>query len=346
MEWLTPIGIALAGYSAVSAVLLFLAYALLIRLPNKSAYSVASSGALLLSLAVLQVLHLRYFLGGPAPLETLPYRLALYTVPPTFFLFGRWAILPQEPFRAARLLHLLPIPVLLALPASLAMPVLFTIGTAYSIWLANLLYGLRDTRRQFRVEFFLFGTMCVLAVFVLLLGFALPFVGAAAYYHLYSLFIAIAFAIVTAALIAHPDLLGEIADAARAKYGASTLKEVDVDAALRRLEALMATPRVYQDENLGLASLAEQLGLSTHQLSELVNSRLGMGFSRYVRERRVEAAKALLLKSPAQSVLSVGLETGFGSQSSFYSAFREVTGLSPGEFRRVNGRTPASRAPD
>ena len=95
----------------------------------------------------------------------------------------------------------------------------------------------------------------------------------------------------------------------------------------------MTTQKVYQNEDLSLASLAAELGLSGHQLSELVNARLGVGFSRYVRERRVEAAKKLLVSAPSQSILSVSLDTGFRSQSSFYAAFKEITGQSPGDFR-------------
>ena len=44
--------------------------------------------------------------------------------------------------------------------------------------------------------------------------------------------------------------------------------------------------------------MAELLGLSNHQLSELVNVKLGKGFSRYVREFRIDAAKAMLLDEP------------------------------------------------
>ena len=95
----------------------------------------------------------------------------------------------------------------------------------------------------------------------------------------------------------------------------------------------MSDGKAYQNEDLSLNSLAAEVGLTAHQLSELINSRLGMGFSRYVRERRVEAAKALLLAAPSQTILSVSLDTGFRSQSAFYAAFKEMTGQSPGDFR-------------
>ncbi len=101
----------------------------------------------------------------------------------------------------------------------------------------------------------------------------------------------------------------------------------------------MTESKLYQNENLSLSSLANALGVSSHQLSELVNSRLGTGFSRYIRERRVAAAKELLVTAPHQSILSISMDTGFKSQSSFYAAFKEVTGQSPGDYRKSKVET-------
>ncbi|HMS06278.1 MAG TPA: helix-turn-helix domain-containing protein, partial [Burkholderiaceae bacterium] len=95
--------------------------------------------------------------------------------------------------------------------------------------------------------------------------------------------------------------------------------------------------RLYADPDLGLASLAARLDLSAHQLSELVNARLGKSFARYLREQRVAAARQLLRAEPSASVLSVGLSVGFTSQSSFYDAFREIEGTTPGQFRKLRG---------
>lgn len=82
--------------------------------------------------------------------------------------------------------------------------------------------------------------------------------------------------------------------------------------------------------------LANKLGLSNHQLSELINTRLGKGFSRYIREYRIAAAESLLLSEPASSVLSVGMSVGFTSQSTFYDAFRGIMGMTPGRYRKLH----------
>jgi AraC-like DNA-binding protein len=37
---------------------------------------------------------------------------------------------------------------------------------------------------------------------------------------------------------------------------------------------------------------------------------------------------------PESSVLSIGLSVGFSTQSNFYTAFRDIVGLAPGQYRK------------
>ena len=181
---------------------------------------------------------------------------------------------------------------------------------------------------------FFFSLFAVLAVLILVLGLSIPYMDPAVFYISYANFIAIALLLVVGALIAFPDLLGEIADAAQLAYASSTLKGVDVAARLQRLDGLMAVEKIYQNENLNLALLAEALELTSHQLSELINTQYGVGFSRYIREQRVAEAQRLLREDTTSSILSISMMTGFRSQSNFYAAFREITGESPGSYRK------------
>ncbi len=98
----------------------------------------------------------------------------------------------------------------------------------------------------------------------------------------------------------------------------------------------MATEHLFEDGDLSLSGLADRLGLTSHQLSELINAHLGKSFSRYLREHRVSAAKTMLCTEPSASILSVGLSVGFTAQSNFYEAFREIEGMTPGQYRKIH----------
>lgn len=155
----------------------------------------------------------------------------------------------------------------------------------------------------------------------------------------YTVYLSVIPAAMSASYLFHmryPELLQAVGEEAaeQRRYQKSQLGNVDVAAVVSRLEQLMEEERLFADESLSLASLAEALSLSSHQLSELFNEQLKTGFSRYLRERRVAEARRLLTEEPDEAVLNIGLRCGFNSSSAFYAAFRDVVGMAPGRFRR------------
>jgi AraC-like DNA-binding protein len=230
----------------------------------------------------------------------------------------------------------LPVAVAPALPVAVALPLAFIVGAGYLLWLARSLFALRRERANFRLEMILLGTVFAIAVGVSVLGLLQAALPEKLFFSLYAIAIGLAFLLVQTTLNRRPQLPAEVSETARAVYANSTLVNVDCEAALAKMDALMAHERIYTDPDLSLGKLAERLGLTTHQLSELINSRLGKGFSRYLREHRIAAAKTMLCDEPTASVLSVGLCVGFNSQSSFYEAFREIEGMTPGRYREMH----------
>jgi AraC-like DNA-binding protein len=298
----------------------------------------AAGLVLLLALALLQGAHYAHLQFDRAWTESAWYRATLYIVAPAFFVFSRPILQPQVPDLPGWKIGVQALPALLAwaLPGSLAVPVAFALGAAYLAWLARQLYALRGGRADFRLELLLLGVAFAVALGVAVLGVQAQAVPHRLFLSLYASAIGLAFVLVQVTLGLRPQLSDEVRETARASYAHTTLAKVDCADALARLEALMQSQRLYTDPDLSLAGLASQLGLGAHQLSELVNSRLGKGFSRYLRECRVDAAKAMLLAEPRASVLSVGLSVGFTSQSNFYEAFREIEGSTPGQYRKLH----------
>src|SRR5271165_6929263 len=85
-------------------------------------------------------------------------------------------------------------------------------------------------------------------------------------------------------------------------------------------------------EDLSLESIARDVGVSRYHLSRAFSAATGCGLALYVRARRLsEAAKALLNGAP--DILSVSLDTGYGSHEAFTRAFKQHFGLTPEQAR-------------
>lgn len=99
--------------------------------------------------------------------------------------------------------------------------------------------------------------------------------------------------------------------------------------------AKQLTLGLFQDNELSLAKLAEASSLNVHLASKAINECSGGNFYDWVNSYRVEKTKDLLLNSDEQ-ITHICYEVGFNSKSTFYSAFKKVTGLTPGGYRKAN----------
>ncbi|MDO3625868.1 ABC transporter permease [Mucilaginibacter sp. BT774] len=93
--------------------------------------------------------------------------------------------------------------------------------------------------------------------------------------------------------------------------------------------------RYYLDPELSLNSLAEKLGLTTHELSRIINTAHKKSFNDFINEYRVQDA-ARKMQDPAFdhiTLLGIAFESGFNSQSTFSRIFKQITGKSPVEYK-------------
>lgn len=339
----TSLALLLIGFSVFSAMTLAITH---FRSEHYQSQFMSKIMGLLLLLALggLQMAHFSWLYYDQAWVKAVPYRMMLFAVAPLFFLFSQPLLRAQvlPPGRPVLLWHALPIIASPLLPEDLALPLAFAVGACYLFWLARSLFDLRRERARFHLEMMLLGAIFAIAIGVSVLGLVQVSLPGKLFFSLYAVAIGVAFFLVQTTLGLRPQLSTQITEAVQTAYASSTLTHVDCDAVLAKVDALMQTEQLFMDSGLSLPTLAEHLGLSTHQLSELLNTRLGKGFSRYLRELRIDAAKAMLGNEPAASVLSVGLCVGFTSQSNFYEAFREIEGTTPGQYRKLNAKIRVS----
>ncbi|MEM6362007.1 MAG: helix-turn-helix domain-containing protein [Bacteroidota bacterium] len=102
-----------------------------------------------------------------------------------------------------------------------------------------------------------------------------------------------------------------------------------------KLEELMREKKVYRNPHLSLASAADMLGISASYLSSMVNAIRQESFIDFINGYRVKEAKTNLRSQHYKryTILSIGLEAGFNSKSTFYKAFKKCTGMSPSSYR-------------
>ncbi|MCD8269977.1 MAG: AraC family transcriptional regulator [Parabacteroides sp.] len=90
----------------------------------------------------------------------------------------------------------------------------------------------------------------------------------------------------------------------------------------------------YLRDDLRLTDLQRVFPISRSYLSQLLNKELGMSFSDYVNQFRVEEGKRLMDAEPLASIQEVAERSGFHSISTFRRAFTKHTGIIPSEYKR------------
>ena len=92
----------------------------------------------------------------------------------------------------------------------------------------------------------------------------------------------------------------------------------------------------HRQHGLKMRDVAEQLGISTVNLSNYVNTVEGMNFSAWLNSLRVEDAKRLMQSHPELSIYDIGYKVGHPIPDTFKKAFVTITGQTPNEWRKEN----------
>src|SRR5690625_350584 len=106
-------------------------------------------------------------------------------------------------------------------------------------------------------------------------------------------------------------------------------------------EKFIKRDKNFLNDNLSSEATAENLGINQSYLSRLIKSELKTSFNDYVNKLRVEEAKKHLINPDFKhyTLVSIGLEAGFNSKSTFNKCFKKFTGMSPSEYRKSNLKT-------
>jgi AraC family transcriptional regulator len=88
-----------------------------------------------------------------------------------------------------------------------------------------------------------------------------------------------------------------------------------------------------QEEEVSLAVVAEEVGMSYYHFSRSFKQSIGLSPINYITRQRIERAKRLLVETDLP-ISEIALRAGFSSQSHFTTSFRRLAGITPSSFRR------------
>ena len=110
---------------------------------------------------------------------------------------------------------------------------------------------------------------------------------------------------------------------------------IETNEKFKLIESYIVENNRFLDSQLSLDVLAEELQMSTSNLSKIINEYTSHNFNSIINNYRIEFSKKLLL-DPSYlhyTITSIALEAGFNSKSTFYIAFKKHTGVTPTRFR-------------
>lgn len=133
----------------------------------------------------------------------------------------------------------------------------------------------------------------------------------------------------------YPGIFSEPEEAVSKKYQSSSLDQAVISQLKSQLVDLLIQQEPFLDSEITPAFFAEKLGISKHQLSQLLTEGLETNFYDLINSHRVEKAKVLMLQPEYDQakILHIAYDCGFSNKSSFLRNFKKITGLTPTEYR-------------
>jgi AraC-like DNA-binding protein len=121
------------------------------------------------------------------------------------------------------------------------------------------------------------------------------------------------------------------------RYSGSRLTYTEAKQHAEKLKEHMRTEKSFLNPELSLARLSDELNISSHYLSQVINEQFALNFFDFVNRYRVEEFKEKI-KDPAfrnYSLLGIAFECGFNSKSAFNRIFKQSTGLTPSQYKKA-----------
>jgi len=122
------------------------------------------------------------------------------------------------------------------------------------------------------------------------------------------------------------------------KYRGSNLSGPEVEVIADKIKNAIEQDMLYLDPNTTISDLADAVGITARQVSQVINQSFRQNFFELINSYRIMEAQKIIKHSadPKMTILEIMYKAGFNSKSSFNTQFRKFTGITPSEFKRLH----------
>lgn len=131
------------------------------------------------------------------------------------------------------------------------------------------------------------------------------------------------------------DLDNNIKQSNIERYEKSGLSIENAEMYQKKLLSIMESEKPYLNNDLTLGDLAALLSISSHNLSEIINTKEKKNFFDFINHFRIEETKRELInpKKGNLTILAIAMDAGFNSKTSFNTLFKKYVAMTPSQYR-------------
>ncbi|MEY8751854.1 helix-turn-helix domain-containing protein [Alkalicoccobacillus gibsonii] len=128
------------------------------------------------------------------------------------------------------------------------------------------------------------------------------------------------------------DLLSFLFPYYQEPFTQQTLQQTDKERHVQKVISLIET---HYHTDFHLEKLEEELHLSKYYLSKIFKEITGVTIFKYLHQKRINQAKVHMMLNESISITDLGYQTGFKYPSHFSRVFKQLTGMTPEQYRKA-----------
>jgi AraC-like DNA-binding protein len=119
------------------------------------------------------------------------------------------------------------------------------------------------------------------------------------------------------------------------KYKNYELDSDEMNDIITAINSYFKSKKGHLDSEFNLDKLSLDLRISKVKITQSLNVQLKTNFYQYINSLRVEEAKRLIDEKQETNFVTIGYESGFKNKSTFYKYFKQITGATPSDYKKM-----------